>query len=81
VNGSGQDSVFEVTLDISAAELQRLYRGEARVVVARTQDGQVVRFPAMALRPFVSHDGVRGRFRVRCDEARRLRGIERLGLI
>ena len=70
--------VLEVDLAIPAAELLRLYRGEVREVVARARDGRVLRFPVSALRPFVSRDGVHGRFRIRCDAAQRLAGIERL---
>jgi hypothetical protein len=69
---------LEVDLAIPAAELLRLYRGEVREVVARARDGRVLRFPVSALRPFVSRDGVHGRFRIRCDAAQRLAGIERL---
>ena len=69
---------LEVDLAIPVAELLRLYRGEVREVVARARDGRVLRFPVSALRPFVSRDGVHGRFRIRCDAAQRLAGIERL---
>ena len=35
-------------------------------------DGCLLRFPVSALRPFVTREGVHGRFRIRCDAAQRL---------
>ena len=77
---SGANGAFELEVDLAipVAELLRLYRGEAREVVARARDGRVLRFPVLALRPFVTREGVHGRFRIRCDAAQRLAGIERV---
>ena len=77
---SGTNGAFELEVDLAipAAALLRLYRGEVREVVARARDGRVLRFPVAALRPFVSRDGVHGRFRIRCDAGQRLAGIERV---
>ena len=59
---SGQ---IEFALNLSREQFMRYYRGSADAVVARSPDGRTVRFPARLLRPFVSHDGVQGRFRLR----------------
>ena len=53
-----------VKLDIKADEFLRLYKGTARDVFATATNGQKVRFPANILRPFVTRDGVRGRFKI-----------------
>lgn len=65
-------------LSISAEEFQRLYQGSVRDVVALADDGRRLRFPAAILRPYVLHDGVRGRFRLHFDEHNRFQSIERL---
>ncbi len=66
-----------VTLSISKAEFERLYRGQARTVIARDQQGRTIRFPAMSLRPFLSHQGIQGNFVIRVDERNRLLDIQR----
>ena len=68
---------FIVPLSITAEAYQRMYRGEARQVVARDTEGRKIQFPAASLRPFVSHDGVEGVFIIRVDENNRLIGIQR----
>lgn len=67
-----------VPLVISPDELLKLYRGEAREVVARSVDGQSVRFPADALKPFVSRYGVHGRYKLTISRENRLLSIELL---
>jgi len=71
---------FVVELAISAAEIQRLYAGTANTVIARDRiSGRSVRFPASRLRPFVSSEGVFGRFELVVDERNRLQTLHRLG--
>ncbi|MCP3671028.1 MAG: DUF2835 domain-containing protein [Gammaproteobacteria bacterium] len=65
-------------LDISQAEYLRYYRGSAHSVLVRADDGRKISFPAINLRPFVSADGVRGRFEITLDESNSLLDICRL---
>ena len=71
------ERTYTVTLDISADTYQRMYRGEARHVIALDSQGRRVQFPALSLRKFVTADGVRGRFRIRVDADNRLVDIQR----
>lgn len=73
-----QHREFVFTLSISPDEYLRYYQGSARNVVARTSDGRTIRFPARELRPYVTRDGVQGRFRLCCDGHNRLVSFERL---
>ncbi|MFH1464124.1 MAG: DUF2835 domain-containing protein [Pseudomonadota bacterium] len=66
------------SLSISAGELLRYYRGDARAVVAVTDEGVRVQFPAAALRPFVTVEGVHGRFALAFDAQNRMTGLRRL---
>jgi len=68
---------YTVTLHISADAYQRLYRGEARNVVARDSEGRRVQFPALALRRFVTAEGIHGVFLIRVDANHRLVDIQR----
>ncbi|NOX52737.1 MAG: DUF2835 domain-containing protein, partial [Gammaproteobacteria bacterium] len=47
-------------------------------VWSRDVAGVGVQFPINALRRFVEHDGVRGRFRLVTDQEHRLRRVERV---
>lgn len=67
-----------VQVHIEPDELLRFYRGEAREVLATSEDGRSVRFPVQMLRPFVSKDGVHGRFRLDFDHTGKSRGVRRL---
>jgi hypothetical protein len=49
-------------LNITTQELQRYYRGSVASVSVVANDGRRIQFPVSALRPFVSHDGVKGWF-------------------
>ncbi len=67
-----------VDLHISADQYLKLYQGVATSVLAYAQDGRRVRFPARILQPFVSREGVHGRFRILFDAEGRFQRIERL---
>lgn len=63
---------YVVDLAIPAIELLRYYRGAAAAVIAHDRYGRAVRFPATALRPYVTATGVHGRFELQVDDANRL---------
>lgn len=67
-----------VNLVIPADEYQRLYQGAVRDVLVRSVDGRRIRFPAMILRPYVTHAGISGRFRIVFDEHNRFQAIEKI---
>ena len=69
-----------VQLNISAASYERLYRGEAHTVMAHDMQGRRVRFPAAALRRFVTREGIRGVFVLRVDVRNKLLDIRRCEL-
>ena len=69
--------VYEVSLNISAVDFERLYRGQASTVLARAADGRSIQFPARALRPFVTAAGIRGWFAIETDQANRLIAVRR----
>ena len=63
-------------LAISAEEYLAYYRGSAKTVVVRSDDNKVVRFPANAIRKFVTHEGVFGSFEITFDEDNKLIAIK-----
>jgi len=66
-----------IGLNIDSEELLKLYRGSAREVVARSLDGQNIRFPAEVLKPFVTHNGVQGQFALLVDASNKLIDLRR----
>lgn len=65
-------------LNISAEEYLDYYRGVASLVHVTALDGRTVQFPAHVLRPFVSHEGIRGVFKLKYADDNRFAGIERI---
>ena len=53
----------DFAFSLSPDQISELYRG-ARVCHAISVQGLRIEFPAMALRPYVTHAGVHGQFRL-----------------
>ena len=71
----------EVTigLAISAHDYLAHYQGTVKEVVAPSSDGRNIRFPSTILQPFVSHDGIYGRFVISFDDKNKFQGIRKIG--
>lgn len=65
-------------LDISPELYLAHYQGVARSVIVTGLDGRRVQFPAERLRPFVSHDGVRGEFELEFDANHKFVALRRV---
>lgn len=66
-------------LAISAQRYLSYYRGTTRAVVVQAEDGTRVQFPARHLQPFITRDGIFGRFRLCTDDGQRLVALQRVG--
>lgn len=64
-------------LHISSEEFANYYRGHARAVVVLADNGQTLSLPASAFQPFVSHQGIAGRFVVQFDQQFKLVNLRR----
>lgn len=67
-----------VSLNIPRDEYLRVYQGAARSVLAWDSLGRKISFPVNVLQPFVSHEGVQGKFRLEFDEQNRFVAIKRI---
>ncbi len=56
----------------------RYYEGSIRWIQVKAFDGTRVRFPASALRKFVTEDGVYGTFEMVIDEKNKLLSLKRI---
>jgi hypothetical protein len=70
---------FHFWLDIPPDRLLAYYQGAADQVLATAQSGERVRFAARLLRPFVTADGVQGRFELEVDGRHRFVDLRRIG--
>lgn len=68
---------LDVYLCISAEHMLEYYRGQAKTVLAQASDGRWIRFPANALKPFITDTGIEGRFRLSFDAEQRLKSLLR----
>lgn len=66
-------------LDISPESYLAYYQGVARSVVVTGRDGRRLQFPADRLRPFVTHEGVRGEFELEFDASHKFVAMRRVG--
>ena len=66
------------TLNISSQEYLAFYQGEAKQVKIQHDDGLVTLFPADGLRPFVTHNGIRGTFKLTYNDNNKFVSLEKL---
>lgn len=52
------------------------YRGSAKNVIVKAEDGRRIQFPANALQPFIKADGIHGRFRLLFDNNHKFLKLE-----
>jgi hypothetical protein len=59
---------FQFSINLSAQEYLKYYRGSVNKVVVRCTDGTTIQFPALLLKSFVTSGGISGDFVLSCDE-------------
>ena len=64
-------------LHIPADAIRRYYSGEVQFVQVIDDQGRRIRFASRHLRPFLSYQGVHGRFCLRFDQNNRLIDLRR----
>ena len=79
MTGSDHTRRIRFRLAISAEDYLAYYQGGATEVVTRSDDNRVIRFPANAIRQFVTHGGISGHFEISFDENNKLIAIQRIG--
>lgn len=66
-------------LSLSSKQFLQIYQGIAKNVTTRTDDGQVIQFPAQHIKSFLTHDGIYGYFEMTFSAEHKFMGIKRLG--
>lgn len=65
-------------LSLSSEQFLQVYQGIAKSVTARTDDGQLIQFPAQHIKSFLTHDGIYGYFEMTFSAEHKFMGIKRL---
>ncbi|MCK5826647.1 MAG: DUF2835 domain-containing protein [Desulfuromusa sp.] len=69
---------FYFRLQISQQQYLQYYQGSANTVQVVSECGQKVKFPAIRLRPFLTHNGIHGRFCLTIDGNNRFTNLQKL---
>ena len=69
-----------IDIVITADEYLKQYQHVSAVVATHSRDGRSVRFPANILRPFVTHAGIKGAFKIQFNDAGKFSGIEKMDM-
>ena len=70
--------IVKIKLAISSAEYSRYYRGHANKVICQSIDGRTIQFPAAVLRPYLTHDGIYGEFKIEFTAQNKFLHIEKI---
>lgn len=69
---------IKFSLYLTPERYLKYYQGIAKNISVIAEDGRRIEFPASGLRPFVTQDGIRGRFELQMDDHNRLQRIVRI---
>lgn len=65
-------------LTLSAEKYLAYYKGTAQFIMVRSIDNRSIKFPANAIRNFLTHDGISGLFEIQFDKNNKLIGINKI---
>lgn len=69
---------YTFALNLSAEDLRRYYQGNASLVSVRSEQGEVIRFAARHLRPFLTTSGIHARFELITDQENRFKQLKKI---
>lgn len=71
-------SQFRFFIELSDQEYLNYYAGDATSVQVKTEDGLIIQFPASALKPWITHNGIYGYFMIKFDKNHKLIELTKL---
>lgn len=71
-------SEFRFSLSITREKYLNYYQGSATSVQTYTENGLLIQFPASALTPWVTHQGIQGHFVIKFDDNNKLICLDKL---
>lgn len=65
-------------LDMSYTQFESVYRGNTQYIQVTDNAGKQVRFSATRLRPYLTRQGIQGRFIIRYDADHKFQSLEKV---
>jgi hypothetical protein len=65
-------------MNLSVEKTESIYQGQIKYIVVTTDEGLKLQLPATNFKPFVTANGILGRFLVETNEQNRLQRIDRI---
>jgi cell wall assembly regulator SMI1 len=72
MNNQASSHCVRFHLALPSEKYLAYYKGKARNIVVRSEDNMSIKFPASAIRSFLTHDGIFGLFEIQFDENNKL---------
>ncbi|NOY13453.1 MAG: DUF2835 domain-containing protein [Deltaproteobacteria bacterium] len=69
---------FRFSVHLSQQQFLRHYQGSVSAVQVLSECGRRLRFPASRLRPFLTHNGIHGRFQLTVDAENRFLSLKKI---
>ena len=79
MNNKPLSQCLRFRLALPTEKYMKYYQDNAQYIITRSLDNKNVKFPANAIRKFLTHDGVFGLFEIQFDENNKLISIKKLG--
>ncbi len=78
MNGKDLSHYVRFRLSLTSEKYLAYYKGKAQSIAVRSIDNKSIRFPANAVRQYLTHDGINGLFEIEFDENNTLVKIEQI---
>jgi len=73
-------SQIQISLDLPARRFLAYYQGTADEIMTEASDGRIIRFPARVLRPYLTHEGIKGTFVIEHDAHHKFLSIKKIDI-
>jgi len=75
---TAQKKHYRFSIQINQQQYLKYYQGAASTVQVYSETGQLLRFPASRLRPFLTQTGIKGRFQLTVNADNRFIELKKL---
>lgn len=66
-------------LNLSYDKFLHVYKGHAKHVVTKANDGRTLQFPAEILKPYLTPSGIQGKFIIYFNDQNKFQSLEKIG--
>ncbi len=72
------NQIIRFKLNLSADQYLKVYQGLAKTITTVADDGRRIAFPAQNIKPFLSHEGIYGRFEMELTPENKFVAIKKI---